>query len=97
VNVKILVADENFNQMVAGSSVNISSDVGILSGLLEREYADSNQVGPDEFAHLWLIEYDLDLCHDGTPGDGQITLEIIWAPEDETQETWTYYIPVTLQ
>jgi hypothetical protein len=97
VDVKILVADENFNQMVAGSSVNISSDVGLLSGLLEREYADSNQVGPDEYSHLSLIEYDLDLCHDGTAAEGQITLVITWTPgQDQPDDTWTYLIPVSL-
>jgi hypothetical protein len=95
--VRILVADANFNQLVAGSSVDVSSNVGNLSGLTNREYADSNQVGPDLANHLALIEYDLDLCHDGTAGEGQITLQISWTPEGETAESWTYYIPVTLQ
>jgi hypothetical protein len=98
--IRFLVCDQNFNQLVAGSSVTISTNVGELSGVVDRDYDESNQVGPDRDKHLDLIEYVVTISDNdptnGLPGDGEITVQIVWRPEGEAEDTTTYHLPITV-
>jgi hypothetical protein len=100
-DISFLVCDQNLNIPVAGSTVNISSDVGKLQGLLQYTYPNSNQVGWDLPSHLSLIEYVVRI-YDNDPGDGdpsvsgEITVEVVWKPEGETEVKKTYWIPGTV-
>ncbi|MBW1859922.1 MAG: Ig-like domain-containing protein [Deltaproteobacteria bacterium] len=96
--VRLLICDGNFNIPIGGTTVDITSNVGGLAGTLSRIYTDSNAVGPDLAGHLGLIEYNL-LVYDTNPGDadppvfGEITVTLVWAPEDEAELTLTLTIP----
>jgi hypothetical protein len=100
-SIGFLVCDRNFNQLVGGSSVEITSTVGGLAGLLSREYADSNQVGPDEISHRALIEYIVTI-YDDAPGDadppagGEVTIDVTWAPEGQDVQEYSLTIPGTV-
>jgi hypothetical protein len=90
-SIGFLVCDENFNQLVAGSTVDITSSVGGLAGYLSHEYSESNQVGPDLINHLGLIEYVVTI-YDNDPGDGdppvsgEISVTVVWKPEGEAEQ-----------
>jgi hypothetical protein len=89
-----LVCDANFNQLVGGSSVNITSTVGGLSGLLQRDYGESNQVGPDRDSHLDLIEYVVTIYDDDPldglpPVQGELTVNVVWGEDENYNLTLT--------
>jgi len=81
--VNVIVCDRNLNQLPSGSKVSISADKGKLVGEIEREYCDSNALGPTRDAHLSLIEYNV-LIYDTQAGDAEppqlasITVEVEW-------------------
>jgi hypothetical protein len=87
-SIGFLVCDENFNQLVGGSSVEITSTVGGLAGLLSQTYPTSNQVGPDLTSHLALIEYvvtiyDQEVSDADPPESGEINVKVIWVGEEQ--------------
>lgn len=81
--IMVLVCDQNLNQLTPGSKVTISTDVGSIAGNVEREYADSNAVGPTRDAHRSLIEYAIEI-YDADPTDtdlperATISIEVEW-------------------
>lgn len=92
-SIKVLVCDQNLNQLTPGSKVTISTDVGAVAGIIEREYADSSAVGPSKDGHLNLIEYPFQI-YDADPGDVEaaeratISIEVEW-------EGSTYTLQIT--
>jgi len=81
--IKAMVSDRNLNPLTPGSTVTISTDVGKVAGNIEREYLNSNAVGPDLAGHLSLIEYifvilDDDAADTDLPEQAVITVTVEW-------------------
>jgi hypothetical protein len=80
--IKVVVCDQNLNQLTPGSRVTISTDVGKVAGRISCDYINSNAVGPDKPGHLALIEYVFTIS-DSDPGkidplEGTITVSVNW-------------------
>ena len=79
----MLICDRNLNQLTPGSTVTISTDVGKVAGNIDREYLNSNAVGPNLAGHLSLIEYtfvilDADATDTDPKEQAVITVTVEW-------------------
>jgi len=89
--VYVLVCDRNLNQLMPGTTVNMTQSVGGIRGETSRIWPDSNAVGPDEVTHRSLIEFSVELYDDnpgdpGSPTDGELEVEVVWPECTDTGE-----------
>jgi len=84
IDINILVCDGNLNQLMPGTTIEITHTVGGLRGATSFVLGDSSAIGLDENQHRARIEYSVQLYDDAplvtlpTPANGELEVTVVW-------------------
>ncbi|MFO7558321.1 MAG: Ig-like domain-containing protein [Desulfobacterales bacterium] len=95
------VSDRNMNPPVAGTTVEISADVGLVVGRVLHTFGEINQVGPTMESHLSYITFPVTVWDDTIDENpvaetSQLSITVTWTWQDDGGADLSYEETVTV-